>query len=299
MPNLARLLMTILFPCALVALLPRARAGDGGPVSRPGVLHLDLEAAIRMALAKNFTIQVSEFDPKIARQDIRKALGSSTRCWSSARRALTSARHDTLVGNTRTDFTDITRTDVPIDATMHGNTVLGSQYRFGWNSTNTLANENLGFGNVVSGPSVSLTQPLLNGFGPTATLTASASPGPMCRSPSGGCGSRSSIRSPSSSMSITSSTLPWRTCGVAKSSRELARQLYVDNSRRAAIGVMSPLDITTARAEVAAREEGVILAERNMLDNENLLKQLVTNDLEPMLGVRVEIEPPPRRRPRS
>ena len=162
--------------------------------------------------------------------------------------------------------------------------MLGSQYRFGWNSTNTLATENLGFGNIVSGPSVALTQPLLNGFGPTATLYG--------------------VRIARTNLQISEWRLRQQIIDtitqlvyvynelhfakldmrVAESSRELARQLYQDNSRRAAIGVMSPLDITTARAEVAAREEGVILAERTMLDNENLLKQLVTNDLEPMLS---------------
>ena len=56
---------------------------------------------------------------------------------------------------------------------------------------------------------------------------------------------------------------------------------------------MSPLNITSARAEVASRQEGVILAIRRVKDNENLLKQLVTNDLESMLSVQVEIKPPP------
>jgi outer membrane protein TolC len=56
------------------------------------------------------------------------------------------------------------------------------------------------------------------------------------------------------------------------------------------IGVKSPLDVTEARAEVAAREEAVILSQRKVLDNENLLKQLVSSDLIEMLDVRVEIE---------
>jgi outer membrane protein TolC len=56
---------------------------------------------------------------------------------------------------------------------------------------------------------------------------------------------------------------------------------------------MSPLDVAEARADVAAREEGVILAQRAIFDNENILKQLVTNDIERMLDVRVEIAPPP------
>ena len=80
---------------------------------------------------------------------------------------------------------------------------------------------------------------------------------------------------------------------VAERSRALAQQTLDDNIKRADIGVMSPLNITTARAEVAAREEGVIVAIREVKDNENFLKQLVTNDLEPMLAVQVEIEPPP------
>jgi outer membrane protein TolC len=56
---------------------------------------------------------------------------------------------------------------------------------------------------------------------------------------------------------------------------------------------MSPLNITTARAEAAARQEGVILALRQVKDNENFLKQLVTTDMEQMLSVKVKIEPPP------
>jgi outer membrane protein TolC len=55
---------------------------------------------------------------------------------------------------------------------------------------------------------------------------------------------------------------------------------------------MSPLNITTARAEAAAREEFVLLAERQVKDNENFLKQLVTNDVERILLMRVEIAPP-------
>ncbi len=80
---------------------------------------------------------------------------------------------------------------------------------------------------------------------------------------------------------------------VAERSRGLARQLLKDNQARVEIGVKSPLDVTEARAEVAAREEGVILAQRTILDNENLLKQLVSTDMIEMLETSVEIVPPP------
>jgi outer membrane protein TolC len=57
--------------------------------------------------------------------------------------------------------------------------------------------------------------------------------------------------------------------------------------------VISPLVVTEARATAAKRVEGVILSRQKVATNENLLKQLVTNDLEPMLSVQVEIATPP------
>ena len=47
----------------------------GETISRPGVLHLSLDDAIRLALAKNFTIEVSRFQPKIAREEVTARLG--------------------------------------------------------------------------------------------------------------------------------------------------------------------------------------------------------------------------------
>jgi outer membrane protein TolC len=80
--------------------------------------------------------------------------------------------------------------------------------------------------------------------------------------------------------------------GVTERSRELARRLFLDNSMRVEIGVGRPLDITTARAEVAAREEAVLIAQRQIHDRENFLKQLVTAELEKFLTTPITIEPP-------
>jgi len=75
-------------------------------------------------------------------------------------------------------------------------------------------------------------------------------------------------------------------------SQALAQQLLEDNIRRAEIGVMSPLDITTARAEVASREEEILVARRAVRDNENRLKQLVTGEVEQILTLQVGIDRP-------
>ncbi|RYD67309.1 MAG: TolC family protein, partial [Verrucomicrobiaceae bacterium] len=80
---------------------------------------------------------------------------------------------------------------------------------------------------------------------------------------------------------------------VSEKAQQLARQLMEDNRKRVEIGTMTPLDITTARADVAAREEAVILARREVLDNQNVLKRLVTDDIRHLLALRIEIAPPP------
>src|SRR3954452_22277247 len=100
--------------CALLFLLPVlwARAGEGTTVSRPGVLHVTLESAIRLALQKNFTIQVQEFEPKIARERVTQEYGIFDPDFSigSGRSYLSSGVHLIDPVN-RPPGTIITRTD--------------------------------------------------------------------------------------------------------------------------------------------------------------------------------------------
>jgi outer membrane protein TolC len=80
---------------------------------------------------------------------------------------------------------------------------------------------------------------------------------------------------------------------VARRSQELARQLLRDNIKRVEIGVKTPLDVTTAQAEVAAREAAVITTARAVKDQENFLKQLITADMMLLIRTSVSIAPPP------
>lgn len=58
-----------------------------------------------------------------------------------------------------------------------------------------------------------------------------------------------------------------------------AKLLLEENRKRVKIGVLSPLDVTQAEAGVAEREEAVIVAERVIKDNENVLKRLISQDV--------------------
>jgi outer membrane protein len=68
---------------------------------------------------------------------------------------------------------------------------------------------------------------------------------------------------------------------VQRQSLTLAQQSLRDNRSRVEIGTMAPIDIIEAQAEVARREEAVILAEANISRAEDRLRALISNPTQP------------------
>ena len=68
---------------------------------------------------------------------------------------------------------------------------------------------------------------------------------------------------------------------VQRQSLDLARQSLKDNRARVEIGTMAPLDIVQAEAEVATREESVILAEAAIERAQDAVRTLVYNPAQP------------------
>jgi outer membrane protein len=307
MPSSARLLLALLIPLAAVA-------GDSSPVSRPGVLHLTHESAMHMALAKSFAIQVESFSPKIAREDVRGEWGRfdpvfdvQYRRSEDTRRTVfespapltpgavageSDPRATFVNGALRLDRRSIGQ-ESEFSTGFGGLTPWGLRYDLGLGTRDISGTGNMFANDVAATASSSVVQPLLRDFGFAANMrgvriarnNAFASEWAF----------RQRVIDILTTVDFVYNELhsAHERLKVAERSRELARQLLDDNRKRVEIGVKSPLDVTEARAQVAAREEAVILARRVVRDNENLLKQLVTNDLESMLSVAVEIEPPP------
>lgn len=76
---------------------------------------------------------------------------------------------------------------------------------------------------------------------------------------------------------------------VQRQSLELAEQSLKDNRARVEIGTMAPIDIVQAEAEVAQREESVILAEAQVSRAEDRLRTLIFNPSSPdFWNIRIE-----------
>src|SRR4029079_16803904 len=76
---------------------------------------------------------------------------------------------------------------------------------------------------------------------------------------------------------------------VQRESLVLAQQSLKDNRARVEIGTMAPLDIVQAEAEVATREEAVIVAEAAIERQQDLLRALIFGPKAPeMWNTRIE-----------
>ncbi len=261
------------------------------------LLDLTLGKAIRMALEKNYSITAQKFDPKISRQRERATEGRFDPAFSlsfSTGENVVADRflRDTTGAGSHFSARSIGQTDA-WSTGVNGVTVWGLGYDVSFNSTVRSGTTN-GFANDwTSDLTFSLRQPLLRGAGTDANLAdVRVARNNITISE---WAVRNQVMNVITQVINVYNELQFahENLEVARRSRELARQLLRDNIKRVEIGVKTPLDVTTAQAEVAAREAALITASRVVKDQENFLKQLITADMLVLIRTSVNIAPPP------
>jgi outer membrane protein TolC len=279
--------LLLVFTAALAA-----NAKETARVARPTTLHLTLSKAIEMALNKNFTLEVSRFDPQIASQKVTQELGRFDPVLGLSASRAEIAFRDQFVGSQHLAIDEINRTD-QVALGLTGTSAWGLNYNVGIGTNNQTGTVNQFENSLTSNLNLGVTQSLLRGFGTDSNLAS------LRIAKNNAIVSEWGLKQSIIDV-ITKTVATYNDLNLAQESlkvaigyRDLARQTLDDNIKREQIGVMSPLDITTAKAEAAAREQAVIVADRAVKDNANFLKQLITRDLEKLLDVSVEIEPPP------
>lgn len=285
---------TLLIFIAAHAVVARADENQ----SRGQRLDLTLGKAVRMALQKNFSITAQKFDPKISRQREMASEGRFDPAFSLSYSTGDSVIADTIIRGATTNAgaqfgaRSIVQSDV-WSTGVSGVTVWGLGYDAGFNTSALGGTSNNLATNWTSEMSFSLRQPLLRGAGPEVNLA--------------------DVRIARNNVTISEWTVRQQVMtvitqvinvyndlqfahenlDVARRSQGLAKQLLRDNIKRVEIGVKTPLDVTTAQAEVAAREAALITATRAVKDQENFLKQLITADMMLLIRTSVSIAPPP------
>ncbi len=281
-------------PVAAVSAIT-APAQFQGPVRR-----LSIDEAVALALEQNLDLQVDRIAPQIEDYSISVARSGWTPVFFSGltTRSATNPPQDIFGG----DQTAITNENL--------NSVLGLQQQLPWFGGSYSANWNTGritTNNIFSSFNPQLnssvafnyTQPLLRNF------TIDATRQQVLVSSKNREISDVQLRE---SIAITTRNVKnayWdlvyanNNLAVQRQSLDLAQRSYRDNRARVEIGTMAPLDIVQAEAEVAQREEGVILAEASISRAEDRLRALISNptDQPEFWNTRLEPSDPPTYQP--
>jgi len=263
---------------SLIFLPLRGVAQDQTPPREAKIasLNLTLRDAIKMAIEQNLAIHVDAFGPDIARARTQEAAGVFD---PELRGDLT--QRTTRLGDGSEDRTGSASFGIG------GLTPLGTDYDVRLHTTS------FDYRGYRSGAAFAINQPLLRGFGTDVNLAGLRIA--RVNEESSQWGFRQQVIDVVSQTHVIYNELyaAIRQHDAARRSRDAARQLEADERARASIGVRIGLDVTSARAEAAAREEAVLLTRQRIEDNERYLKQLITRQVEALLATEVNITPPP------
>ena len=280
---------TFLLACVLtVAGTPVSVFAQNGPATQtapnpqvqapaaPAVKRLTVEDAVKLALEHNLGVQVARMDPQVQDLNIAQARAN----WSpSLTSTFVNASIDTPTNSFLSGGQGPKISDDRFTSNVGVAQVLpwGGNYSIGWDGArSTTSNIFSNFSpQLRSSLALSYTQPLLRNFnidGIRQQLQLS-----MKNREISEIDLRQTIVSTTRSVRNAYWDLAYAigSLEVQRQSLELARESLRNNRSRVEIGTMAPIDIVEAEAEVAQREESVILAEAQIQRAEDNLRALI------------------------
>lgn len=253
--------------------------GAFGPTwaEEPGSVPLALRDAVKTALERNLEIAVSRIDPSLASESVTiqessfdpEVSGTYSREKTEEEPSSTFARLGSEVDNLDLGYRDPTQLGGSIDGSI--------SYRDAANEYSADALDEFRFIPVsqTATMTVSYTQSLLRNFGLEINRTGIEQAKNSLQISEAGF--RATV------MDIVERTVQayWNMVGaeqsleVARQSLSLAEDFLKQTRIKVEVGTLPPIEVTTAEAEVASREEGVIVAESNLERSRDILRQLM------------------------
>jgi outer membrane protein TolC len=251
------------------------------PVTQPkapaaSVKRLTIDEAVRLALEHNLGVQIARVDPQVQDLAIAQARANWTPAFNTTvlNSSIDSPTNSFLSGGQGPSISDDRMSsNVGVQQLLPW----GGNYSVGWDSQRSTTN-NI-FTNfspqIRSSLALSYTQPLLRNFkidNVRQQLLVSQK--------------NREIADVDLRQTVTTTTRAVRNAywdlayaigslQVQQQSLDLARESLRNNRARVEIGTMAPIDIVEAQAEVAQREESVILAEAQIDRTEDALRALI------------------------
>jgi len=267
--------------CLLTTLAVAAPSPALGQEARPGTVpaparRLTVDEAVQQALEHNLGIQIARVNPQLQDLSIAQLFGA----WSPAFTSSVAQSHTDTPAASFLSGADLKTTDNRLATSVAIRQSLkwgGASYAIGWDNARATTN-NL-FVNytpqVNSSVSFSFVQPLLRNFR-IDNLRQQIEVGRKTRDISD-LDLQASIASTTRAVKNAYWDLAYaiEALKVQKQSLDLARESLRNNKARVEIGTMAPIDIVEAEAEVAQRDEAVIVAEAAIDRAEDALRALI------------------------
>jgi outer membrane protein len=273
-----RMFPTILL-CLLttaLALSPRIAVAQEPDAPSGETRKLSVTDAVGLALEYNLGVQVARVNPQL--QDL--SIAALRAAWAPSLTSSFGQSHTDAPASSFLSGSDSKTTDTRLTTSVGVQQSLGwggSSYSVGWdNSRSTTTNFFSNFSpQVNSSLNFSFVQPLLKNFS-IDNVRQQIEIGHNNRSNSdldleaSIVGTTRSVRNAYWELAYAIEALE-----VQRQSLELARESLRNNRARVEIGTMAPIDIVEAEAEVAQREEAVIVAEAAIDRTEDTLRALI------------------------
>jgi outer membrane protein len=243
----------------------------GALASLAAAAPLSLDDAIKLALQNNQNVKVSAFGPQIGRANVTAAYGTFDPVLTF-NRSYEEDETPGLVappGRRRLDQAD------HYSLSLDGSTPWGMSYSLGGRADNP-RNSTTGFlDNYVTFGGVSVTQPLLRGFGFTSALN-----GLRVAKANRGINDwqhKLTVINTVTSVIVVFNNLQEarENLKISQLARDLAAKTHGDNKKRLEIGATSQAEVVQSEAGVANREEAILISQRRVADTENQLRLLV------------------------
>lgn len=251
------------------------------PVPEALLRRISSDDAVRLALENNLGLQVARFTPQL--QDLSLAVTRGTWTPAFTTRFLQNGNKQPSTGflsgsSTSTDSHQFAN-NVSIEQTIK----TGGSYSVGWDSARQTTNSILSSypTQLNSSLALSVSQPFIRNFKVDATrnqlyVTEKNREIADVQLQQQVAVTTRGVRNAYWDLAYARAALV-----VAQQALDLANQSLRDTRSRVEIGTTPPIDITEAQAEVANREEAVIVAEAQIETSEDALRTLIFNPQSP------------------
>ncbi|MDD2763416.1 MAG: TolC family protein [Opitutaceae bacterium] len=255
---------------------------------------LTLDDAVRLALENNRSIKVDAYSRAIARANLLSAYGqfdpalNFNRSYNEVYTASSAAPENGFLPPATLIQGDY------YSLSLGGVLPWGTIYSLGGTAQNQRGTYNGFASNYLTTGGLTITQPLLRGFGPGANLLGVRIA--RANRALSDWQYRQTVIDTITSVVIAYSDLAaaHENLRIARSSRDLAATLLAENEKRFKVGSMSANDVASARARTAFREEAILFAERAVRDTDRQLRLLLGEGTFPADGPLLAIAPPPQ-----